>query len=88
MKITKVRLFEFLSVFLIFFLSPTVAYADGVKCTRVIDGDTIVVYYNGKLEKVRLIGVDTPETVHPQSLLNILARRRQALPGLWLRESL
>ena len=29
---------------------------------RVIDGDTIVVSPN---EKVRLIGVDTPETVHP-----------------------
>lgn len=30
---------------------------------RVIDGDTIVVTLN---EKVRLIGVDTPETVHPK----------------------
>jgi micrococcal nuclease len=30
---------------------------------RVIDGDTIVVSSN---EKVRLIGVDTPETVHPK----------------------
>ena len=27
----------------------------------VIDGDTIVVEINGKIEKVRLIGVDTPE---------------------------
>lgn len=34
-------------------------------CTRVVDGDTIVVDIEGKLEKVRLIGVDTPETVHP-----------------------
>lgn len=33
--------------------------------TRVIDGDTIVVEIEGKQEKVRLIGVDTPETVHP-----------------------
>lgn len=31
--------------------------------TRVIDGDTIVL--DGG-ERVRLIGVDTPETVHPQ----------------------
>ena len=31
---------------------------------RVIDGDTIVV---GPNEKVRLIGVDTPETVHPKN---------------------
>jgi micrococcal nuclease len=35
------------------------------KVTRVVDGDTVEVLYNGKKEKVRLIGVDTPETVHP-----------------------
>lgn len=35
-------------------------------CTRVIDGDTIVVTIGGQEEKVRLIGVDTPETVHPR----------------------
>jgi endonuclease YncB( thermonuclease family) len=33
------------------------------RVVRVIDGDTIVV---GPNEKVRLIGVDTPETVHPK----------------------
>ncbi len=32
-------------------------------CDRVIDGDTIELE---KIGKVRLIGVDTPETVHPQ----------------------
>lgn len=36
-----------------------------VSVVRVIDGDTLVVDYNGKEERVRLIGVDTPETVHP-----------------------
>lgn len=34
-------------------------------CYRVIDGDTILVVRKGRYEKVRLIGVDTPETVHP-----------------------
>ena len=38
--------------------------------TRVIDGDTIEVDYNGTIEKVRLIGVDTPESVHPDSSKN------------------
>jgi micrococcal nuclease len=33
--------------------------------TRVVDGDTIWVEGEGKRLKVRLIGVDTPETVHP-----------------------
>ena len=32
---------------------------------RVVDGDTIVVSDKGKDVKVRLVGVDTPETVHP-----------------------
>ena len=32
----------------------------------IIDGDTIKINYQGKLTTVHLIGVDTPETVHPQ----------------------
>jgi micrococcal nuclease len=36
------------------------------KCLRVIDGDTIEVEYNNKRDKVRLIGVDTPETKDPR----------------------
>ena len=34
--------------------------------TRIIDGDTVEIRYGGKLTSVALIGVDTPETVHPQ----------------------
>lgn len=34
-------------------------------CSYVIDGDTIIVIIDGKKEKVRLIGVDTPETDSP-----------------------
>ncbi|MEX2105732.1 MAG: thermonuclease family protein [Solirubrobacterales bacterium] len=33
--------------------------------TRVVDGDTIEVRFEGGEEDVRLIGVDTPETVEP-----------------------
>lgn len=33
--------------------------------TKVVDGDTIEVNIDGKIEKVRLLLVDTPETVHP-----------------------
>ena len=37
-----------------------------VNVVRVVDGDTIeVIMYEGQKEKVRLIGVDTPETKHP-----------------------
>lgn len=37
---------------------------------RIVDGDTIVINYNGNKEKVRLIGVDTPESVHPDKNKN------------------
>lgn len=32
---------------------------------RVVDGDTVDVVIDGKVERLRLIGIDTPETVHP-----------------------
>ncbi len=32
---------------------------------RVVDGDTVRVVINGQEEAIRLIGIDTPETVHP-----------------------
>lgn len=37
------------------------------KVTYVSDGDTFTVNMDGRTEKVRLIGVDTPETVKPNS---------------------
>jgi endonuclease YncB( thermonuclease family) len=37
-----------------------------VNVVRVADGDTITVNYNGVNRQVRLIGVDTPETVDPR----------------------
>ncbi|HEX5608968.1 MAG TPA: thermonuclease family protein [Solirubrobacterales bacterium] len=33
--------------------------------TRVVDGDTVEARFDGREEDVRLIGVDTPETVKP-----------------------
>ena len=40
---------------------------------RVVDGDTIIVDIGGTEERVRLIGVDTPESVHPDSEKNTQA---------------
>ena len=31
----------------------------------VVDGDTLVIDLDGRAESVRLLGIDTPETVHP-----------------------
>jgi endonuclease YncB( thermonuclease family)/biotin carboxyl carrier protein len=44
---------------------PQVDLAGPFPVTRVIDGDTIVVRLPAGSERVRLIGIDTPETVHP-----------------------
>jgi micrococcal nuclease len=34
--------------------------------TRIVDGDTVHVRVDGRLEKVRYIGVNTPEVHHPR----------------------
>jgi len=60
-------------IILMLFIFNAVSGCGGTKETetrlypvvRVIDGDTIVVKYKGKEEKVRLIGVNTPEIHHP-----------------------
>lgn len=44
---------------------------EGFLVLRVVDGDTIVIRINDVDEKVRLIGIDTPESVHPNSEKNI-----------------
>ncbi|MBI4613458.1 MAG: thermonuclease family protein [Planctomycetes bacterium] len=48
-------------------VQPVEAPEDCVSCrvVRVVDGDTIKVEIDGKVESVRYIGIDTPETVHP-----------------------
>jgi endonuclease YncB( thermonuclease family) len=39
---------------------------DLFKVVSVVDGDTVKLDMNGTTETIRLIGLDTPETVHPQ----------------------
>lgn len=38
---------------------------------RVVDGDTILVEMDSKEERVRFIGIDTPESVHPDPAKNV-----------------
>jgi len=52
---------------------------------RVVDGDTISVRLAGRVEKVRLIGIDTPESVKPGTpvqcfALEASARAKALLP--------
>jgi len=63
------EIIPFLITFL--FLLPTLSLAAQHKVIRVVDGDTIVVDYHGTSEKVRLLCVNTPESVHPDKKQNI-----------------
>jgi len=45
---------------------------------RTVDGDTIVIRVNGVDEKVRLIGVDTPETLDPRKPVQYFGREATA----------
>jgi micrococcal nuclease len=44
--------------------APTTAL-DTALVVEVIDGDTVTLEIGGQTETVRLVGIDTPETVHP-----------------------
>ena len=48
------------------------------KVVRVIDGDTIAVRLGGRTERVRYIGVDTPESVKPGTPVQCYAKRASA----------
>ena len=61
------------------FLLPTFAFAQeqGI-VTSVVDGDTFKVEIDGTTETVRIIGIDTPETVHPSKPIQCFGREASA----------
>lgn len=71
----KIKCKKIIQAFIPFFfitLLFTPLYAqDVVKVRRVIDGDTLLLV-NG--ERVRLIGVDTPETEHPHKPVELFGK--------------
>ncbi len=73
-KLTKLAL-----LFLVFSIIgfARLAEAEWRLVTRVVDGDTIIV---GARERVRLIGVDTPETKHPQKSVEYFGREACLYP--------
>ncbi len=44
----------------------TAEFTGSAQVVRVIDGDTIVASFDGSEERIRLIGINTPETVDPR----------------------
>ncbi len=58
---------------------PALAFADERgKVVKIVDGDTIKVKIGGSTETVRLIGVDTPETVHPNRPVEYFGKEASA----------
>jgi micrococcal nuclease len=51
---------------------------DDGRVTRVVDGDTIHVRVDGEDETVRYIGVDTPETVKPDTPVQCFGKKASA----------
>ena len=51
------------AIIIIFLFSPLFSEYEQCRLLRIVDGDTIVVEYKGKSERVRLTGIDTPETL-------------------------
>ena len=43
--------------------------------SRIIDGDTFEVRIDGQVEKIRIIGLDTPELHHPQKPVQYFAKK-------------
>ena len=57
---------------------PGGSAAQPARVARVVDGDTIVVARGGGEERVRYIGVDTPETVKPRTPVQCFGRKASA----------
>ena len=51
---------------------------------RVVDGDTLLLQSG---ERVRLIGVDTPEIKHPKKPVEYFGKEATPSPGAWQKES-
>jgi len=67
----KIKYLTITLLITLLFISPELAIAGQYKVIRIVDGDTIVIQYDGKYEKVRLLCVNTPESVHSDKKQNI-----------------
>jgi len=71
----KILALIFTTAFLSIFVTASCSNSQTLICTRVVDGDTILLN-NG--ERVRLIGVDTPETKHPKKPVEYFGKEASA----------
>jgi len=74
-KKIKLEIWRVYLALAVILLLNTSLFAETYLCTRVVDGDTIVVKEVGK---VRLIGVDTPETKHPRKPVEYFGKEAES----------
>lgn len=70
MKNTTIKIQKTLLLTLLIVSVSISCFAGQYKVIKVIDGDTIDVLYYGKKERIRMLCVDTPESVHPNQSRN------------------
>ncbi|MGQ9926315.1 MAG: thermonuclease family protein [Chloroflexaceae bacterium] len=61
--------------------APGLTHPEGLpegQVVNVVDGDTVDVRINGQVERVRLIGIDTPESVDPRRTVECFGREAAA----------
>ncbi len=62
MKIALKIFVAMIMVLILLFNTAAPLLAAEAKVIRVVDGDTLKINYSGKIESIRLIGIDTPES--------------------------
>ncbi len=66
------RFFIIIKLLALFFvINPAIPITGQYKVVRIVDGDTIVIKYNGEYDKIRLLCVNTPASIHPNDKQNI-----------------
>lgn len=63
---------------------PEIKLTSTYKVVKVVDGDTIVIDRDGLEETIRMIGVDTPETVHPSKAVQCFGAEASLRTKEWL----
>lgn len=81
MKLLRLAIFFVIPILVLSLFGSTVIAANQpplFKVLRIVDGDTIVVDVRGNKETVRLLGIDTPETVDPRKPVQCFGKAASA----------
>lgn len=68
------------------FISTSTRFIANAQVVRVVDGDTLIVRRQGQLrdEKVRMIGINTPESVDPRRIVECFGKEASTVLRTWL----